>query len=165
MALPSSIFTRSAALATGIPRKTMTFGSSPVFGSPASKVQARTVPASVAVNEVVMSRGTSRNLHTTRVRHQKKPMKQYYDKAEAMMRRTTDEMAAKLRAAKKKRDVPSERGQARPRLDDGEEVMDDRDKTVMKASAALVFLVVVIIVASKVFGAKETGEAKKAGEV
>ena len=105
MGLPSSFLTKSAALATGTQRKTMTFNSSPVFRPPASKVQARTVPVSLAVNEVILSCGTSRNLHTTTARNQKKPMKQYYDKAEAMMRRTTDEMASKLRDAKKKPDL------------------------------------------------------------
>ena len=86
-------------------------------------------------------------------------MKQYYDKAEAMMRRTTDEMAAKLRAAKmkKKKLVGSKEATDQP-SDSEADVMDDRDKTVMKASGALVFLVVVVIVAWKVMGAKKTDQ-------
>ena len=86
-------------------------------------------------------------------------MKQYYDKAEAMMRRTTDEMAAKLRAAKmkKKKLVGSNKATDQP-SDQDNDVTDDRDKTVMKASASLVFLGVVIVVGWKVMGARKTDQ-------
>ena len=119
MALPSSLLTKSTSPAMGILR--MTISSSPAFRSPATSVQEGKVP--VRVNEV-LSRFTSREFHTTTVRNQKRPMKQYYDKAEAMMRRTTDEMAAKLRAAKDKKrsgfkEPPSDRGQAGARRGPG----------------------------------------------